>query len=619
MSAVAGWVDHRRDLSTRVSVVTAMARTMVNRGPEGEHVWSSPYAVLAGRGRAAEGVGGAQFAVIGSEGRRIVVSLAGRLDNRRGVSQELGLGDHGAADLPVAELVGRAFLRWGPGCAEHLEGMFAFALWDERRQELFMARDRLGTRALFYYPTPTGVLFASERKALLAHPEVTAAVDADGLRELISHAGTPGAAVFRGMRQVPSGCVVRFGPDGERTERYWALRSGEHGDDLATTVRTVRSLLEDAVARQIDTAVPTAVLLSGGLDSSAISALAAGALRRRGAGPLRAFTVGFADQAEHFRADEVWNTPDDPFVADVARHVGAELTPLVLDTGRLLDPAARQAALHARDLPSCLGHTNTSLYLVCRAAAGHTPAALHGDPADAVFGGFTWAYKPELLNARTLPWVARAASGGGRAGMGGDLLDEQLLKELDIPGYSAARHSEAVAEVAPVAGESERDRRLREISYLHLTRWPETLIGHSEALSTAAGLQLRWPFADHRLIEYVYNTPWSMKSFDGREKSLLRAAAMDVLPESVVNRTKSPFPVIQDEAYGRALCREMTELVNDPSAPAAEVLNADAVRALVADPSSLASGPRAWVARAGAEMLLQLNTWLQTYRVRLEL
>ena len=620
MSGIAGWVDHRRDLTRERATVRAMTATMACRGPDGEELWACERAVLGHRRQAlVDRERAVEPVTLESDGRTVAVAvLDGELYNAASLRRELRSHGHRFRTHGHGELVLAAYLQWGERCAEHLRGVFAFAVWDHRTHELLLVRDRLGNKPLFYHPTAHGMLFASERKAILAHPLVEPAVDLDGLREILSYAGTPGHGVFRGMHQVRPGHLVRVRPDGWREECYWALEATEHTDDLDTTVRTVRELLEQAVAEQLPSEVPLCMMLSGGLDSSGVTALAARAQRERGEEPLRTFTAGFRQEAD-FQADEVWSSPDAPYAQEVAEHVGAEHTDVVLRTEDLLDPVVKANALRAKDVPSPLGNMNTSLYVLFRAIREHAEVAMLGDAADGVFGGTMWMSIPPLLKAPTFPWIAMARHGGGRHGMGTDLIDAGLLAKLDVPGYCGERYQQAMSRVPHPPGQSPEERRMREIWYLNVTNWLETLLPHGESIAQSVGLALRLPFCDHRLVSYVYNAPWSMKSFDGREKSLLRAALADVLPESILQRQKSPYPVTQDVAYARALCEGVRRLAADPDAPAAALIDTEAAAAFADRPEDLVSGPRAWVGRTHAEMLFQLNAWLDTYRVRLAL
>ncbi len=573
------------------------------RGPEAEGVWASRHAGLGHRTSAPDRGRGRQPLVVERDGRpRAVIAFTGTLYNAAELRSDLGL-----REAEDAELAAHAYLRWGEGCAARLDGMFAFAVWDVAREEMVLVRDRLGSKPLLYYRTPSGVIFGSETAAVLANPYTEAVLDAEGLCEILTYAGTPGHGVLRDLRKVRPGTVMRFGRGGAvHTTRYWTLPAAEHADDLPTTIRTVRRLIEESVARQRVRPFPVGVMLSGGLDSSAL----AGLIRRP-----RTFTVTFTGLEERFTPDSIRATPDGPYVRDVVARVDAEHTDIVLDTADLADPAARWATLRAKELPTPFGDMNISLYLLCRRIAEQVPVVLSGETADSLFTGLSWEKDTGQDEAPLLPWNALARRYGARFALGCGLFDAGLLEKIDLTGYSRARMREALEETPLPDGLSEADRRVRRERHLHLTRFAETQIGHSERTATAAGLEVRMPYADHRLLEYVFATPAEMTSFDGREKSLLRAAVADLIPQSVHDRPKSPYPISIDPGYQAALRDELAKVVE--SGPViAPLLDMAKVRALLDRRTEL---PQDWMTRTDMEMVVALEQWARGYRVTLAL
>ncbi|WP_437498549.1 asparagine synthase (glutamine-hydrolyzing) [Sorangium sp. So ce1099] len=616
MCGIAGWVDYARDLTRERDVLQKMTSTMKNRGPDDEGAWLAPRAALGHRRLSIIDLeGGRQPMIAEEDGEPVAVLIyTGEVYNFRELRGELLARGHQFRTQSDTEVVLRAYLEWGARFPRRLNGMYAFALWDVRQQELLLVRDRMGIKPLYYQPTGTGVLFGSEPKAILANPLAPREVDASGLRELFAFTKTPGNAVFRGMREVRPGHVVHVRSEGVAERRYWALESRPHTDDLPTTIRTVRELLEDIVARQLISDVPLCTLLSGGLDSSAVTSLAQRALRREGAGPVRSFSVDFTGQTENFKADELRSTPDAPYVAEVQRHVGSNHSDIVLSAAQLADPAVRAAVLRARDLPLGFGDMDASLYLLFRAIRERSTVALSGESADEIFGGYLWFHDPEAVAAETFPWSALRTRMRGPSSTS-TLLAPALLEKLDLQGYIADRYRDALAEVPRLPGETGKERRMREISYLHLTRFLQLLLDRKDRMSMATGLEVRVPFCDHRLVEYVFNAPWAMKTFDGREKSLLRAAADDLLPRSVLERRKSPYPATQDPAYAQALRGQLAGLLAQRDAPVLPLLDVARARAVAAD----SDGPADEVSRSSMEQALLLNDWLARYEVRLAL
>ncbi|MEV6599699.1 asparagine synthase-related protein [Actinoplanes sp. NPDC051346] len=620
MSGLVGWVDYARDQRRERPVLRAMAGALAARGPDNEALWVAPYAGFGFRCLAVHGdVSPQPYTVRTAEGPVTVCVTGAPTGGSELRGQLAGRWAAPGPETGVAGLVAHAYLAEGLAGVTRLTGGFAVAVWDGRTEELLLVRDRLGNQPLYYHLTDSGIIFASERKGLLAHPAVEAQIDLDGLRQLFTCAGTAGHGIFSGVHQVGAGEMVRYGRSGLTHRRYWRLTTEAHTDDLATTVATVRELLEDSVAGQFAGGDDIGILLSGTLESSAMTALAARGLARGAGGRLRTFTVTVAQQSERVPPQDAGSSPDARFVADVVRRLGAENTDVVLDTADILDPLARAAALRARDVPDALGSANTSTYLLCREAGQHVRGALFDELSDAIFGCHAAACNAPTTDWQTLPWIALARQRGGRHGFGGDLLDPDLQDRLDLNGYCHDEWARSVADAEHLPGEDERDRRMRRTAYLRLTRWDQTRLMLRESQAMAAGVQARTPFGDHRLVQYVYNVPWAMKNFDGRDKSLLRAAVVDLLPRSVRHRTASPYPVTTDPAYGRWLVDELAALLADSSSPAAALVDVGGIRALQADQGVLAHGPRAWVARASAEMVLALDAWLRRYGVRVAL
>jgi asparagine synthase (glutamine-hydrolysing) len=605
MCGIAGWVDFARDLIADRGAVEAMTRTMACRGPDDEGIWLDRHVALGHR----------RLAVIDLEGGRqpmaedglAVLSYSGEIYNFAELRGTLEAKGHRFRTGSDTEVLLRGYLEWGEEVVSRLNGMFAFALWDARREELLLVRDRLGIKPLFYYPLPDGVLFGSEPKAILAHPLAVPVVDADGLREQLTlMVATPERAVFKGMFELRPGCLLRVRREGLVKRCYWALEAHERSDDLITTIRTIRELLEDIVARQLVSDVPICTLLSGGLDSSAITALAS----RHG--QIRSFSVDFAGYAENFTPDEIRGDADGPYAELFVRHVRPDHDTVVLDTTELTDPRLRAAVVRAWDRAHSLGDMNTSLYMLFRAIRERSTVALSGQSADEVFGGYAWFHQREAVKADTFPWLAALTRDHTPA----DLIDRDLLGQLDLPTFIADSYQMALAEVPRLEGEVGLERRMREVCYLHLTRWLVGLLDRKDRMSMASGLEVRVPFCDHRLVEYVFNTSWAFKTFDGREKSLLRAAVADLVPGPILKRVKSPYPATQNVAYERALRGTIGQIAEQRKAPVAPLLDRVAVKEITTTPAPETTST---VTRLALETALDLNVWLEAYSPRIDI
>ncbi|MGW1272422.1 asparagine synthase (glutamine-hydrolyzing) [Streptomyces sp. NPDC002491] len=616
MCGIAGWVDFERDLTRERATADAMTDTMACRGPDASGLWTDRHAAIGHRRLSVIDIeGGKQPMLAEDDGRTpAVLTFSGEIYNYRELRSELVSRGHRFRTKSDTEVVLRAYMQWGADFVTRLNGMFAFAIWDTRSEELLLVRDRMGVKPLYYFPTPHGVLFGSEPKAILANPEIPRRVDADGLSEILDMVKTPEHAVFTGMFEVRPGHLIRVRRQGLTKHRYWALEAKEHTDSLDRTIRTVRELLEDIVSRQLISDVPLCSLLSGGLDSSAVTALAAKALKDQGAGPVRSFSVDFVGAAENFVPDPLRSTPDAPFVRDLAELVDADHKEILLDSDDLSDPAVRAAVLAATDLPPVwYGDLWPSLYLLFQAVRRRSTVALSGESADELFGGYSWFHDPEVLTAETFPWLT---STPGPFYDGTPLFDGDLLTRLDLPGRRSDSYHDAIAETPVLPGESGLEKRMRELSYLNLTRFVNTLLDRKDRMSMAVGLEVRVPFCDHRLVEYVFNAPWAMKKFDGREKSLLRAATRDVLPKSIAERVKAPYPSTQDSGYEKKLRDRFAEVLSSGTAPILPLLDLSRVQDRLTRPVSAESTQ---ITRIDLEVPLSLNAWLESYDVTLDL
>ncbi|MEV6737039.1 asparagine synthase (glutamine-hydrolyzing) [Streptomyces sp. NPDC051104] len=612
MCGITGWVSYDRDLRTETATLDAMTRTMACRGPDDSGTWIGGAAALGHRRLAIIDLpGGRQPMTAETPEGTVALVYSGETYNFTELRRELTALGHRFTTDSDTEVVLRAYLEWGDALAERLNGMYAFALWDGRRDTLVMIRDRMGIKPFYYHPTPDGVLFGSEPKAILANPLAPARIRLDGLRELLALVKTPGHAVWDGMREVEPGTVVTVDRQGVHRRLYWRLETRPHTDDRDTTIATVRALLEDIVRRQLVADVPRCTLLSGGLDSSAMTALAARQLAVHGE-KVRSFAVDFVGQADHFVADELRATPDAPFVHDVARACATDHQDIVLDAQALADLDVRAEVIRARDLPMGLGDMDTSLYLLFQAIREQSTVALSGESADEVFGGYQQFFDEEARRADTFPWLVRY---GRDWGEDADVLLPDLTETLDLGAYIADGYRTAVADIARLEGESDFEYRMRQICHLHLTRFVRVLLDRKDRTSMAVGLEVRVPFCDHRLVEYVYNTPWALKSFDGREKSLLREAAADLIPKSVYDRVKSPYPSTQDPKYALALQEHTKDLLARPSHPVFDLVDRERLRrAAHRDTPQITQA-----SRHGLERALDLALWLDLYTPELSL
>ncbi|KAG0046741.1 hypothetical protein BGZ83_008091 [Gryganskiella cystojenkinii] len=614
MCGITGWLSYGQDLEHQREVLQRMTDTMKLRGPDAQGLWiDGPVGVGHCRLSVIDLEGGRQPMVEKLDGERVaVITYSGEVYNFQELRAELELKGHHFNTFSDTEVVLKAYVEWGEDFVYKLNGMFAFAIWDVRTQEMVLIRDRLGVKPLYYFPTQDGVVFGSEPKALLANPLVPRRVTAEGLRGILSMVRTPGYAVFSGMREVMPGEIVRVNRQGVVNRHYWRLEARKHEDNLEQTIQHTRSLLEDIMERQIIADVPLCSLLSGGLDSSVITSFASRKLLAGGKPNINSFSVDFVGNEANFVSNELRGTRDAPFVKDLAEHVHSTHKDVVLDSRDLADPSLRTKVIHALDVSPVNGDMYLSLYCLFEEVKRHSTVALSGEGADEVFGGYRWFHDPESVSLNSFPWLGKRST----SLFASSLLDRNVLEKLDLENSLHDSYTQAMAEVPILPGESTTNHRMRQMVYLHITRFLCILLDRKDRMSMAVGLEVRVPFLDHRLVEYVYNIPWDMKTFDGREKSILRAAARDLLPNSILERVKCPYPSTQDPAYEQELRVALAKIMADDHAPVKPLLDADRAKAALNRKVGASSHP---YHRIAMDQVVCLNTWLTDYNVTLDL
>ena len=610
MCGIAGWIDNKVDLTNQLPVVERMSEKLAYRGPDASGSWTSPHALIAHRRLAVvDPTGGAQPMVRQRGEHTYVITYNGELYNTLDLRRELESRGHQFNSSSDTEVLLVSFIEWGVKCVEYLNGIYAFAIWNETEQSLFVARDRFGVKPLFYAQRDSSFIFASELKALLVNPLIKPEVNTEGLSEIfaLGPARTPGHGILKGVMEVkPAHCIL-YNSNGIRMWQYWSLESHEHTDSLENTIGVVSELVRDSIDRQFVADVPVCTFLSGGLDSSAITALAAKYFKEKNLGPLHTYSIDYVDNDLYFKSSSFQPNTDAPWVKRMSDEFGTQHHYITIDTPQLVD--ALKGAVEARDLPG-MADIDSSLWLFCREVKKNATVALSGECADEVFGGYPWFHRQDALNANTFPW-SRSLDERTK------ILSPELLQLIQPEKYVERRYMETLEDVPRLPGESPLEARRRQMFYLNINWFMLTLLDRKDKMSMSAGLEVRVPYCDHRLVQYVWNIPWEMKMLDGREKGLLRKALEGVLPHDVLYRKKSPYPKTHNPAYERAVSKWILEILDDSSSPLLPLIDIKAVRALAAGKSDYG---KPWFGQLMATpqmfaYLIQVDMWLRKYNI----
>ncbi|WP_128893704.1 asparagine synthase (glutamine-hydrolyzing) [Longirhabdus pacifica] len=612
MCGITGWVDWNKDLRHYPEIMQNMTNTLQLRGPDGEGVWLSNHCAFGHRRLSViDPENGQQPMEVVNESHRYIITYNGELYNTHELRQALRCRGYTFRTQCDTEVLLCAYIEWGKACLDRFNGIFAFAIWDETKEICFMARDRLGVKPLFYSHLNHTLLFGSEPKAILSHPSFTPQIDKEGLCEvfIIGPARTPGHGVYKHMQEVLPGECVEFSRGGLRKYKYWKLESKTHEDNLEKTASVVQGMLEDTVERQLISDVPICTLLSGGLDSSALTTFAANKIHHQSNEKINTFSVDYLDNDKYFKSSSFQPNSDAKWIEMMYQFVGSQHHDIKLHTNELTE--ALDEAMYARDLPG-MADIDASLYLFCKAIKKEATVALSGEAADEVFGGYPWFYREDALTANTFPWSIQLDH---RL----NWLSPDLIQTINPVRYLQQRYEGALSEVPKLLGETESQQRMRRMSYLNITRFMPTLLDRKDRMSMRASLEVRVPYCDHRLVQYVFNIPWDMKTVDNREKGMLRKALKGIMPEEVVTRKKSPYPKTHHPAYTEQVKKLLSNVVHDPNSPLLPLIDEKKIKSLLEQPAptaipwfgQLMSTPQLFA------YLYQVDLWLRNYKVNI--
>ena len=551
---------------------------------------------------------GSQPMVRSANGAEYAIVYNGEIYNTGELMPELLSAGYKFSTSSDTEVILYAYIHYGAGFVTKLNGIFSFAIWDSNAKKLFLYRDRVGVKPLFYTCLDGTLVFGSEPKALFCHPLIAPSIDMESLREIlaIGPARTPGNGVFCGIHEVLPGHMMCFSPDGHTEHEYWDLTSREHTDDYQTTVGTVSYLVRDSITRQMVSDVPVCTFLSGGIDSSIVTSVAASYLNDLGE-TLNTFSFDFKGNDVYFKASSFQPERDLPYVNQMLDFCHTNHTYLECDETTLFNLLS--AAVDAKDLPG-MTDVDSSLLYFCSQVKKQNKVALTGECADEIFGGYPWFYRQELLSRDGFPWSddisARTI-----------FLSQDFVSDLHLFEYSHAKYEATLAKVPTLSSESDKERKRRAVAYLNIKWFMQTLLDRMDRTSMYSGLEARVPFADHRIIEYVFNVPWEMKYQNGVEKALLRDACHDLLPDVLLHRKKSPYPKTYHPGYEKLLCECLTAILNDSNAPIQPLIDKEKAFAFLKSPKEYG---RPWFGQlmAGPQLMayfIQMNEWMEKYHL----
>jgi len=600
MCAIAGIIG----LPTDQKIVDRMLLTMKRRGPDANGSCSiQDCTLLHARLAIIDPDGGAQPMTLEWAGECYWLVYNGELYNTAELRDELKRAGHCFIGHSDTEVLLHGYAQWGSEVLQRVNGIFAFAVWEQKANRLFLARDRMGVKPLFYTLCRGGLIFGSEIKTLLVHPSLRPCLDEEGAAQLLllGPGRIPGSGVLKDIYELEPG-MCGFYQAGKLTlYRYWQLRDREHRDDFDTTVSYVRYLVEDAIKRQMVSDVPIGCFLSGGLDSSIISAVCA----KEFGDQLNTFSVDYVDNDRYFQSGKFQPDSDRVYIKEMCRCLSCCHHWTVLEQERLLE--CLEEATCARDLPG-MADVDFSLLAFCSEIRNYVKVALSGECADEIFGGYPWYRDPQIRDTDGFPWAQNTQQ---RI----EFLSTPLQERIDGRDFVYSQYRSTLEQSDILPGTSPLECRMKQMMNLNLRWFMQTLLDRKDRMSMYNGLEVRVPFCDHRIAEYLYGVPWSFKDYRGHEKGLLREAVKDLLPEQVLWRKKSPYPKTHHPQYAALVRTQLETLIEKPDLALFSIVSKDALIGLLEGTApwpwygQLMTGPQTMA------YFLQLHFWLEHYKI----
>ena len=592
-----------------------MTKALSKRGPDEENFYINKHINLGHRRLTIlDAENGHQPMSVTYNENTYTIVYNGQLYNANDIRKELieaGFDFKGYCDT---EVILKAFIYFGNNIVKRFNGIFSFAIWNENKQELFLARDHFGIKPLYYTIVDDNLIFASEVKAIIKHPSVELKIDKQGIGELlgIGPAHTPGTSVFKNIFEIKPAHFAIYNKSGLHLEEYWKLESKPHTDDFETTCKTVHYLLEDAIKRQLVSDVPLCAMLSGGLDSSIITAYISNYYRENNLPKLDTYSVDYVDNDKNFVKSDFQPNSDNYYIDVMLKHFDTNHRRIVIDTPELA--MALEDAMLARDFPG-MADVDSSMLLFCKNIKQGATVAVSGECSDEIFAGYPWFFREDALKSNTFPWSIALDERQ-------NLLNKDIAKKINLKEYIDYRYKESLSNVEILDCDSKETAEKRKISYLTLNWFMQTLLDRSDRMSMYNGLELRVPFCDYRLVEYMWNVPWEIKALNGREKGLLRYVVRDLLPDEIVNRKKSPYPKTHNPTYLKVVKEMLTGIMQNPNAPINDLLDKEYILEILETNGNAFTRPWFGQLMTGPQLmayLCQVNMWLEKYQPKLEL
>lgn len=498
----------------------------------------------------------------------------------------------------------KLLMTYGESALQHLNGIFSFVYTDG--DKIMAVRDMFGVKPLYYTVIDKDLFVASEIKSILEYKK-EAVVTTEGLCELLgmgpSH--SQGKTVYKDIYEVKPGNMLLFDKEnGLRVVEYYKLRAYPLNLTYEQTVQRVRELLDKAIHRQMISDVGISCFLSGGLDSSIISTIAS-----KHTGKLDTFSIDYEDNIQDFKPNSFEITPDRIYAKKVSDAIGSTHHSVVIDNATLISYLRR--AVELKDSPGMTDIDSSMIFLAQNIAKKHK-VSLSGEAADEVFAGYPWYYKKEK-ESNTFPWIRNIRYREG-------ILNAEYKEKLKLEDYIKKEYEMAMKEAPVLPKDSKTEIKHRRLCYLNIRYFMTNLLDRKDRMTMGASLEVRVPFCDKELVEFLYNVPYKYKYRNKTEKKLLRDAYTDTVIDEVVNRKKSPYPKSNSKKYHEMVKALLYQCLEDKNSVLYKIFDTERIKEIMESNDELDVPWYGQLMRKTSLLayLYQIDYWYKKYNIRIE-
>jgi len=607
MCGIAGFVDNMKVINDKDEVIKAMAASLKERGPDDEGIYDSDYITLIHRRLAVVDIeNGKQPMIEECNGEKYVLVYNGELYNADEIRKKMVLEGVKFKTKSDTEVVLKAFIKYNEKSLNMFNGIFAFAIYMEKSKKLFLARDKMGVKPLFYYFKNRTLIFASQIRTMLLANVIKRQIDDEGLKQLfmLGPGRVHGSGIIKDVFELKRGHYLVYQNNSIDVKKYWDVEAKKNNDTLTELIEKTRYLVEDSIRRQLISDIPLATFLSGGLDSSIISKIASDYFKEKNI-KLTTFSINYIDNDKYFKKSIFQPDSDEEYIEIMKNYISSNHKNVCLDNQNVADVLGESCFM--RDLPG-MADIDSSLLLFCKEIKKDYSVALSGECADELFGGYPWYYNKEILYNEAFPWSTDLS-----------IRDFVLKQGLIQNGreYVAEKYQEEIKNVSYLEDDTPEEKRMREMFMLNINWFMQTLLERKDKMTMASGLEVRVPFCDDRIVDLAYNMPWKYKYLNQREKGILRKAFEDKLPEKIIKRKKSPYPKTFNPIYMKAVSEKLLKILNAPKSRINELVNKENLIELINNPNVVKVPWYGQLMRTPQifAYLIQVEYWLEVFNI----